>query len=167
MEGPPTFVAGNCVPGGSVVGDEADSSLLAALARRNDKDFGCKGIGVRCLECGALEWQQIPPCSLRSLVGMTRILVQGRWSALFGVRGVGMAADSSLLAALARRNDKDFWFLCAGVTGRRAIVTAERESKSPSCRKVRDKGGAPSSLDSNYLELSYATGLNLFAAGIV
>jgi len=98
MEGPPTFVAGNCVPGGSVVGDEADSSLLAALARRNDKDF---------------------------------------------------------------------WFLCAGVTGRRAIVTAERESKSPPCRKVRDKGGAPSSLDSNYLELSYATGLNLFAAGIV
>lgn len=40
MEGPPTFVAGSCVPGASVVGDEADSSLLAALARRNDKDFG-------------------------------------------------------------------------------------------------------------------------------
>ncbi len=43
----------------------------------------------------------------------------------------------------------------------------QRESKSPPCRKVRDKGGAPSSLDSNYLELSCATGLNLFAAGIV
>jgi hypothetical protein len=43
----------------------------------------------------------------------------------------------------------------------------ERESKSPPCRKVRDKCGAPSSLDSNYLELCYATGLNLFAAGIV
>ena len=41
MEGPPTFVEGSGVPGGSLVGDEADSSLLAALARRNDKDFGC------------------------------------------------------------------------------------------------------------------------------
>src|ERR1700756_5041941 len=123
--------------------------------------------GIVCREGAWWGWKQIPPCSLRSLVGMTRILVQGGWIALFGVRGVGMAADSSLLAALARRNDKDFWFLCAGVTGRRAIVTAERESKSPPCRKVRDKGGAPSSLDSNYLELSYATGLNLFAAGIV
>ena len=39
MKGPPRFVAGNCVPGGGVVGDEADSSLLAALARRNGKDF--------------------------------------------------------------------------------------------------------------------------------
>jgi len=39
MEGPPTFVAGSGVPRGGVEGDEADSSLLAALARRNDKDF--------------------------------------------------------------------------------------------------------------------------------
>src|ERR1700756_694470 len=64
--------------------------------------------GIVCREGAWWGWKQIPPCSLRSLVGMTRILVQGHWIALFGVRGVGMAADSSLLAALARRNDKDF-----------------------------------------------------------
>src|SRR5579864_918348 len=51
----------------------ADSSLVAALARRNDKDFWSTGAGVSCLESGASEWQQIPPCSRRSLVGMTRV----------------------------------------------------------------------------------------------
>jgi hypothetical protein len=74
--------------------------------------------------------KQIPPCSLRSLVGMTRIIgcarsleLQGLWLCRFSamtrvlclcagvvrgsVRG-GDEADSSLLATLARRNDKDF-----------------------------------------------------------
>src|SRR5579863_3073824 len=65
-------------------GRKADSSCLAALARRNDKE------------------KQIPPGSLRSRVGMTRELGGRRcWP--------GRTADSSWLAALARRNDKGVW----------------------------------------------------------
>src|SRR5579863_132027 len=63
-------------------GRKADSSCLAALARRNDKE------------------KQIPPGSLRSRVGMTRELGGRRcWP--------GRKAGSSWLAALARRNDKE------------------------------------------------------------
>src|SRR5579863_3788436 len=64
----------------------ADSSCLAALARRNDKGWVC-GQGLK---------KRIPPVSLRSRVGMTRL---GLWAGL-------EKADSSCLAALARRNDK-------------------------------------------------------------
>ena len=59
---------------------------------------------------------------------------------------MGDEADSSLLAALARRNDKDFGFMRG--SGVRSVEDChcKRESKSPPCRKMRDKGGAPSSL---------------------
>ena len=52
-----------------------------------------------------------------------------------------------------------------GVEGDEAdsSLLAEQKSKSPPCRKVRDKDGAPSS----YVDSNCVTGLNLFAPGIV
>jgi hypothetical protein len=45
MEGPPLNSSMEWCAERDVVGEEADSSLLAALARRNDKDFGfCAGV---------------------------------------------------------------------------------------------------------------------------
>ena len=68
-------------------------------------------LGVVCREGAAWGMKQIPPCSLRSLVGMTKIFGDGRLSKLKG-----------FWVVLARWNDEDVGFVRASCVLDRGVL---------------------------------------------
>ncbi len=92
-------------------GRKAGSSGFALLSRRNDKvEWGGRRNGKGFMYGVGTGEKQVPPASLCSAVGMTRLDGEGAGMAgfVYGERG-GRKAGSSAFASLSRRNDKVEW----------------------------------------------------------